>query len=306
MSFTTTTSAPMLKVNVADWDRTAKSYAQTGSRGPMSIPIQGLVGLLNKLEPLDSASAILDVGCGSGGVISHIIDTYSANMQSTTQLLSTDFSSVMVSLVTQLRKTKLAELPAGRERDLWSQVTPLILDATDMRPLPNDLISHIIASFVFFMTADPAKALAESYRVLRSGGVLACSSWHKMMWMENLVLATERALTPLNKAIPVMPQFPTKWSTAGGVKEQLANAGFRDIQTEYIEAPIIIPDVEAWSRSFIASGNPAVTWITDVLDAAEVEQVEKQLVQAIKEKCEVNEQGAYILSGTAVLAAGRK
>ncbi|KAI5248846.1 S-adenosyl-L-methionine-dependent methyltransferase [Aureobasidium subglaciale] len=306
MSSTTTTVTPMLKVNVADWDRTAKSYAQTGSKGPMSIPIQGLVGLLNKLEPLDSASAILDVGCGSGAVISHIIDTYAANMDSTTQLLSTDFSSVMVSLVTQLRKAKLAELSAGCERDLWSQVTPLILDAMDMRPLLNDSISHIIASFVFFMTADPAKALAESHRVLGLDGVLACSSWHKMMWMENLVIAADRALTPREKKVPVMPQFPRAWSTAEDVREQLANAGFRDIQTEYIEAPIIILDVETWSHSFIASGNPAVTWITDVLDVAEVEQVEKQLVQVIKEKCEVNEQGAYILSGIAVLAAGRK
>ncbi|KAI5210131.1 S-adenosyl-L-methionine-dependent methyltransferase [Aureobasidium subglaciale] len=306
MSSTTATQTPVLKVDAADWNRAARYYAQTASRGPMSIPIQRLIGLLNTLEPLNLASAILDVGCGSGGVISQVIDTYASKIDSTAQLLVTDFSSVMVSLVTQLRRTRLVELPVGLQRDTWTRVTPLILDATDMRPLLDDSISHLVASFVFFMTTDPAKALAESYRVLKPDGVMACSSWHKMMWMENLVIAVERALAPLKKAVPVMPLLPTEWSTAGGVKEQLANAGFKDIQIEYVEAPIIIPDVEAWSHSYIASGNPAVTWITDVLDAAEVDQVEKQLVQVIKENCEVNEQGAYILSGTAVLAAGRK
>ncbi|THX02878.1 S-adenosyl-L-methionine-dependent methyltransferase [Aureobasidium pullulans] len=301
----TTTTPPMLKVSSADWDKTSASYAQHSSKSPTSIPIQRLIELLDTLTPLSTASAILDVGCGPGAATAQIIDTHSANIDTATQLLAGDFSIGMVRLVSQLRKTKLAELSVGHERDLWTRVTPLVLDATDMRPVLDQSVSHIIANLVFFMTENPAKAVAESYRVLSQNGVMACSSWAKMAWMECLAIAADRIFPPLGKPVPAMPQFPVQWASVEGIEQQLANAKFRDIHTEYTQAPIVVPNLEAWSHFFMNSGNPAVSWITDELDDAGVQEAEKQFIQVVKEQCEVNENGAYVLSGTAVLAVGR-
>ncbi|THY33648.1 S-adenosyl-L-methionine-dependent methyltransferase [Aureobasidium pullulans] len=301
----TTSTPPMLKVSSTDWDKTSASYAQNSSKSPTSIPIQRLIELLDTLTPLSTASAILDVGCGPGAATAQIIDTHSANIDTATQFIAGDFSTGMVRLVSQLRRTKLAELSLGQERDIWTRVTPLVLDATDMRPVLDDSVSHIIANLVFFMTEDPAKAVAESYRVLSQNGVMACSSWAKMAWMECLAIAAERIFPPLGKPVPAMPQFPVQWASVEGIEQQLANAKFRDIQTEYTQAPIVVPNLEVWSHFFMTSGNPAVSWITDELDDAGVQEAEKQFIQVVKEQCEVNENGAYVLPGTAVLAVGR-
>ncbi|CAD0030081.1 unnamed protein product [Aureobasidium pullulans] len=300
----TTTTPPMLKVSSADWDKTSASYAQHSSKSPTSIPIQRLIELLDTLKPLSTASAILDVGCGPGAATAQIVDTHSANIDAVTQFIAGDFSTGMVRLVSQLRKTKLAELSVGHERDIWTRVTPLVLDATDMRPVLDESVSHIIAYLVFFMTENPAKAVAESYRVLSQNGVMACSSWAKMAWMECLAIAADRIFPTLGKPVPAMPQFPVQWASVEGIEQQLANAKFRDIHTEYTQAPIVVPNLEAWSHFFMNSGNPAVSWITDELDHAGVQEAEKQFIQVVKEQCEVNENGAYVLSGTAVLAVG--
>ncbi|THW72071.1 S-adenosyl-L-methionine-dependent methyltransferase [Aureobasidium pullulans] len=266
--------------------------------------LKRLIELLDTLTPLSTASAILDVGCGPGAATAQIVDTHSANIDTATQFIAGDFSTGMVRLVSQLRKTKLAELSVGHERDLWTRVTPLVLDATDMRPVLDESVSHIIANLVFFMTENPAKAVAESYRVLSQNGVMACSSWAKMAWMECLAIAAERIFPPLGKPVPAMPQFPVQWASVEGIEQQLANAKFRDIHTEYTQAPIVVPNLEAWSHFFMNSGNPAVSWINDELDDAGVQEAEKQFIQVVKEQCEVNENGAYVLSGTAVLAVG--
>ncbi|CAD0042831.1 unnamed protein product [Aureobasidium pullulans] len=276
----TTTTPPMLKVSSADWDKTSASYAQHSSKSPTSIPIQRLIELLDTLKPLSTASAILDVGCGPGAATAQIVDTHSANIDTVTQFIAGDFSTGM------------------------TRVTPLVLDATDMRPVLDESVSHIIANLVFFMTENPAKAVAESYRVLSQNGVMACSSWAKMAWMECLAIAAERIFPTLGKPVPAMPQFPVQWASVEGIEQQLANAKFRDIHTEYTQAPIVVPNLEAWSHFFMNSGNPAVSWITDELDHAGVQEAEKQFIQVVKEQCEVNENGAYVLSGTAVLAVG--
>lgn len=272
----------------------------------MTVPTQRMIDQLNSVVSLSKATTILDVGCGAGNAIAQLISTYSMSINPSALPLATDFSAGMVRQVTQFRKDRLAEMSPGPERDIWTRVTPLRLDAMDLKPLLDDSISHIIANHVFFLTDNPAKAVAESYRVLTPNGALACSSWHKASWINYLAIAAERTLTPLGKTAPPQPQLPAEWGTVEGVQEQLAAAGFKEIQIEYVETSFVLPDVVAGSHAFIASKNPGVTWVTDLLDEDGLIDVEKHFVQVIKENCEQDGEGAYRLVGSAIVAVGRK
>ncbi|KAH0023356.1 S-adenosyl-L-methionine-dependent methyltransferase, partial [Aureobasidium melanogenum] len=306
-STTTTTNPPKFEVKATDWDRTAASYAQLATQGsPMSVPITKLVGMLHTLSPFDTATTILDIGCGPGSATSQLISTHHNILASNTQLLATDFSRGMVSIVQQVRDFELENLQEGTEKSTWTRVVPLVMDAQDLRPLLDDSVSHIIANFVIFMTDDPPKALQEAHRVLKNGGVFALSSWHRMDWLDYLVIAASHVFPALGKPTPQRPEFPAQWASVDGVRDLLEDAGFKDVQLGTVGAPIVMPKVEASVHAFLTSGNPAVTWITDILEDNEVEEVEKQLVKVVKEKCEVNDKGAHILNGTAILAICRK
>ncbi|KAH0136920.1 S-adenosyl-L-methionine-dependent methyltransferase, partial [Aureobasidium melanogenum] len=297
---------PKFEVKATDWDRTAASYAQLATQGsPMSVPITKLVGMLHTLSSFDTATTILDIGCGPGSATSQLISTHHNILPSNTQLLATDFSRGMVSIVQQVRDFKLENLQEGTEKITWTRVVPLVMDAQDLRPLLDDSVSHIIANFVLFMTDDPPKALQEAHRVLKNGGVFALSSWHRMDWLDYLVIAASHVFPALDKPTPQKPEFPAQWASVDGVRDLLKDAGFKDVQLETVGTPIVMHKVEASVHAFLASGNPAVTWITDVLEENEVEEVEKQLVKVVKEKCEVNDKGAHILNGTAILAICR-
>lgn len=308
MSSTTTTTndPPKFEVKATDWDRAAASYAQLNSLGsPMSVPITKLVEMLQSQSSFETATTILDIGCGPGSAISQLISTHHKILPSNTQLLATDFSRGMVSIVSQVRDYKLENLQEGTEKSTWTRVVPLVMDAMDLRPLLDDTVSHIIANFVLFMTDDPPKALQEAHRVLKEGGVFTLSSWHRMDWLDYLVIAASHAFPTIGKPTPRLPEFPAQWASVDGVRDLLKDAGFKDVRVETVGAPIVMPKVEASVHAFLTSGNPAVTWITDVLEENEVEEVEKQLVKVVKEKCEVNEMG-HVLNGTAILAVCRK
>ncbi|KAI4754662.1 S-adenosyl-L-methionine-dependent methyltransferase [Aureobasidium sp. EXF-12344] len=306
MSSTTTNDAPSFNVKASDWDRASESYAQLDSKGsPMSVPITKLVEMLHTFLPFDSATTILDIGCGPGNATAQLISTHHTAIPASTQLLATDFSSGMLNLASEVRTANLSVMQ-GTEKDTWARVVPLVLDAADLRPLLSGSVSHIIANFVLFIIDNPAKALREAHRVLKNDGVAACSSWsNKMDWIEYFGLAASRTFPAIGKPLPQRPTFAAQWTSVEGVGALFTDAGFRDIHTEYVEAPIVVHSVEGVAHHFLTSGNPAVTWATDVLNETEVEQLEKQLVQVIKEKSKV-ENGAYILGGTAVLAIGRK
>lgn len=295
------------KVSAADWNKTSQNYAQNISKAPMSIPISRLISLLNTRLPFSSATTILDIGCGPGNGTAAIISSFHETLPAETKILATDFSQGMVDVVTRTRSANLDELQDGStERQLWERVQPAVMDATNLSPLPDASISHIIANFVFFMTASPETALKEALRVLQPQGICACSSWAKMQWMELLDLAAQRTFPVFNKPVPEMPVIAAQWTSAEGVAALMRDAGFADVQTEYVEAPIIAPDPGGFAGFFLGSGNPAVTWITDVLGEEEIKELEKAFGEVIKECCDRDEGGAYVLSGTAVLASGRK
>ena len=79
------------------------------------------------------------------------------------------------------------------------------------------------------MTPDPQKCLSESRRVLKDGGVLACSSWKGSQWMDLM------NLLPQIRPDKQMPTMPENWSDVALLKAELEKAGFKDVETQEVD-----------------------------------------------------------------------
>jgi ubiquinone/menaquinone biosynthesis C-methylase UbiE len=136
-----------------------------------------------------SATTIMDVGCGPGTAVSLLIDHYGGDIPPEAQLIATDYSSGMVEAIKSRKET---EISSGKDTaSYWSRVETLVLDAQDLSGLSSDSVSHIMGSLVYFMLPDPKRGLREAHRVLKAGGVFACTSWAKVEWMQFLGQAVQ-------------------------------------------------------------------------------------------------------------------
>jgi ubiquinone/menaquinone biosynthesis C-methylase UbiE len=71
----------------------------------------------------------------------------------------------------------MAEIARRRGAELGlTNVEHRILDAERIE-LPDDSVDGVLCRWGYMLMPDPAAALAETRRVLRSGGRLACSVW---------------------------------------------------------------------------------------------------------------------------------
>lgn len=273
----------------------------------MVVPAQHMIKLLGALAPLSKATGILDLGCGPANTTTQFISTCAEDINTEALILAGDFSPGMVRQATQFRRSQLADLPTGKERDIWNRLTPIVLDATDMHPLLDNSLTHIFANQVFMLTSDPHKAVAEAYRVLSPDGVLACTSWHKLSWIHLIYLAATRVFSSQSgKQVPSEPQMPADWATVEAVTAILSKGGFRDVQVEYVDTAMVVEQPESWARTFIESENPAVNWVTARMNEEEAESLKAHLASVIRETCQKDGNGGFRLGGTAVVAAGRK
>ena len=79
------------------------------------------------------------------------------------------------------------------------------------------------------MTPDPHKALTESRRVLKDGGVLSCSSWQGSQWMDLMKLMTKV------RPEKVLPSIPSEWEESSKLKGEFERAGFRDVEVQEVK-----------------------------------------------------------------------
>lgn len=130
---------------------------------------------VNGLLPFSEATGILDNGCGPGTIMKRLVEDY--NVPESCSLTPADFSEGMVTRTREQKEAKVKENSSSP----WQRVETIVQDATNLDMIEDSSKSHITAGWVYFMTSDPIKCLKESKRVLRDGGVLACSSWQYTM-----------------------------------------------------------------------------------------------------------------------------
>ena len=145
------------------------------------------------------------------------------------------------------------------------------------------------------MTPDPQKCLSESRRVLKDGGVLACSSWQTSDWMDMM------NLVPKVRPDKVMPEIPKEWSDIDLIRKELEKAGFSDVESHQVAVTMKFNKLQELVD--LCMKLPHMVNLVKDMSGDETSQL-KALMFELGKKSEPREPGE--LHGTALVAVGRR
>lgn len=247
----------------------------------------------NETLPFSKATGILDNGCGPGPITSHLIEVHGQELPADCKILASDFSEGMIK---QVDASKQDAISSGKNAEVWKRVETKVLDAMDLKGVPDESKSHVLAGWVFFMTQDPQKCLTESLRVLTPGGVLACTAWEGSEWL-SLMYTINDVRPDLN-----LPTLPEKWSDADLLKKELEIGGFNEVAVERVPVTMNYETHEILI-DFLIDKLPHAVALTKQMSDEEVKKW-KELATA---RCkEYNAEAPGSLSGWSLMAIGRK
>jgi len=253
------------------------------------------------LRPFSTATTVLDVGCGPGSATLALINDHAESLAPTTRIVASDFSAGMVAQVRALRERKLDDLADAGEggqnaqaRRLWQQLEAQVWNAQDLSAVPDGCVSHYIASLVLFMLPDASSGLREAHRVLEPSGVMSCSSWKSVSWMDLAMEARGKHASDF--------KLPQKWAEAESVRTLLEEAGFEDVVVEEVRTYMNVENAEATAAWFFGKETPMAALIQG-MEEEERMQVMANLERLFEERKDPETGG---IPGVGIVATGRK
>lgn len=217
------------------WDKAADVYE--GFWANALRPAQERLLALARIQP---GEHVLDVACGTGLVALPAAESVGAGGR----VLATDISDAMV---LNLRATAAANGLAHLSVERMDAESLDVADAT---------FDVVLCALGLMYVPDPARALAEMHRSLRPGGRTAVAVWgarSRCRWAEIFPIVEKRV------ASEVCPLF-FQLGSGDALSYTLEQAGFRDIVTERIDAPIHYDTAEEACGAAFAGGPVALAY----------------------------------------------
>jgi ubiquinone/menaquinone biosynthesis C-methylase UbiE len=238
--------------------------------------------LIAELAPR-SGDTVLELGAGPG-------DTgfaAAALLAGRGRLISSDFSPDMV----EVARRRGAEL--GIEN-----VDYRVIDAEQIE-LGADSVDGVLCQSGYMLMADPAAALSETRRVLRSGGRLALSVWGAPE-LNPWASIGGRILVERGHLPPPEPAAPGVFSMASAERTRalLEEAGFAEVRTREIPVGFAFDDLDAYERWVMDVAGP-FAMVVRGLQKREREQLKAQVSRAFAPFA--TERG-YEIPGVALIA----
>jgi SAM-dependent methyltransferase len=214
--------------------------------------------MIECLEP-QPGDTVLDLASGTG-------DTgflVAAMVGDDGKLISTDFSSAMVDAARRVG----AQLGLGN-------VEHRVLDAEHL-DLDDSSVDRVLCRFGYMLMADPAKALAETRRVLRGGGRLVFGVWttpDENQW----AFVPGRVLVERGHIPPPEPDAPGIFGMRdpARIRALVTGAGFAEPEIEQVEVAWPYADADQHWRLTRKLAGP----LADVID--ELDEDEREAVRA--------------------------
>ena len=184
--------------------------------------------------PLHGTELVLDVGCGTGRLTEQLLERLPRG-----QVLAVDLSSNMVQ--------------AARDYLRPSRGTRVQLVVADAAALPvRELADAIFSTATFHWVLDHPRLFRSLFRALKPGGRLVAQCGGGA----NLERIHQR-LDALKADAKFACYFsawrePWEFADAQTTAMRLAHAGFEDIRTNVVHAPVVFPDGESF-RAFITN-----------------------------------------------------
>ncbi len=272
------------RASLANWETMAAGWERRRvDIERVSTPVQEW--LVRELAP-QRGETILELAAGPG-------DTgfaAAALLGDSGRLISTDFSSEMT------------EVARRRGDDLGLRnVQYRTMDAERLE-LEDDSVDGIICRFGFMLMADPAAALAESRRVLRTGGRLVLAVWRgpeQNPWVSVAGrILVGRGLMPPNE--PGAPGMFTM-ATDERVESLLETAGFTNVRIDDVPVQFVYADIGEYVASARDTGGAFSTAFGHASEE-DREAITQELATAF---ASFAVDGGYTLPGLALAALAR-
>jgi ubiquinone/menaquinone biosynthesis C-methylase UbiE len=152
-----------------EWDDIAQHYADHVSRFTSLFADDLIHGCL--LDIIQSATTILDVGCGPGVFALAYLKQFPKGIPGQT-LICSDLSQGMV-----LKAQSLVEAQLPDNNDFQTNMQFQVEDGSILSGIPDGSISLVVSVFGIFLFPDRQKTFQAIQRVLAPGGVLATTAW---------------------------------------------------------------------------------------------------------------------------------
>ncbi len=125
-----------------------------------------------------------------------------------------------------------AQTRVDGERVRWEVADALAL------PFPDEAFVAVACQFGVMFFPDKVRGYAEALRVLRPGGFLAFNTWDTVATnpVPGLVSDVVSAARP-GESLDFIRRTPHGYADAGLIREELARAGFVDVEIEHVTAP---------------------------------------------------------------------
>jgi SAM-dependent methyltransferase len=238
--------------------------------------------LVRELEPRPGHT-VLELAAGAGDTGFEV----AAFVGERGRLLSTDVSPAMV------------DVARRRGRELGVENVDYAVVDVERIELAPDSVDRVVCRFGYMLVPDPAAALGETRRVLRSGGRLALAVWgapEDNPWATSLV----QPLVELGHLPPFEPGAPGPFSLGSDVRLRalLADAGFPEIRVEAIPVRFTVRDLDDY-LSFAADTAGPMAMVLRGLTPAQRPPLEQRIAEAIEPFAA---DAGYALPGVALAA----
>jgi ubiquinone/menaquinone biosynthesis C-methylase UbiE len=258
----------------AGWERSRERIEE------VSTPVREWLVRAIAARPGDT---VLELAAGPGDTGFEV----AAGLGESGRLISTDRAPAMVDVA----RRRAAELGL-------QNVEHRALDAENME-LEDDSVDHVLCRFGYMLMADPARALAETRRVLRSGGRLALAVWStadRNPW----VSIAGRMFVARGHVEPPEPGAPGMFTMANEerTRDLLEDAGFTDVRMEEVPVRFTFDDVDEYVRRSMETGGMFAT----IFGGASEEEQAEMKAELDKAFASFAVDGGFVLPGVALCA----
>jgi ubiquinone/menaquinone biosynthesis C-methylase UbiE len=220
--------------------------------------------LVARLNVPENAS-VLELACGTGILTRRLRD----RLGRSARLVASDLNEAMMGF---------ASGKFGPEEAVeWQQA-----DATDL-PFADQSFDAVVCQFGLMFFPDKERALRETYRVLKPGGVFLFSVWDKIEINDLQHIAHTIIAKFFDDKPPDFYELPFSLHDPETITSLASTAGFKQVQVSALPLEATGPSARDVAKGLI-HGNPVITAIKE-RDESRVSEIEAAVAAAVAARC---------------------
>lgn len=260
------------------WGAAAEHWARAAEKDEVGASADAAQWMLAAAE-LQAGERVLEVAGGAGRVGLQA----AAAVGPEGSVLCSDFSEEMV----KVARERFDRLGAAN-------IETRALDAQNLG-LDERAFDAVLCRFGYMLMPDPAQAVRESARVLRTGGRLVLAVWgeaEENPWLSSIL---DTVISHLG-APPPPPGTPGPFALGdpAGLRKLLEQADLTEVEVDPIRTRQVYDSLEAWWEKILSVGGPLKA-VLDQLPEAELD--------AIRDTAIASGRGFVTADGSAVFPA---